>query len=486
MSEVIKKSAGGIRPGMMVIKVTYDVPATKSGQRAYKVTRDNWVLPQTAMEQVRQSKEAGDNKVQINWDKMKDKGITAPRTDDPQRLHSHTGAEKPHAANVSHSAESVKRSGIEEANRYWELTYGRNPDKIKERLHSHYGAQVLHSAAKSHGDVKGKTISDDPLLRGRSIENEDVRVAHNDELATFEDNLLGRTKDLSWLDEYNVKEKEVQLPIHGVNVDAIKYQTPLITMYVFEYGDDAFITSKETGLKRFSQSSYKRPMASAVEYIKDFFKKKKIRKSVDNISKTFALKNKILKSKFLQDNQDPSALIKADITYNKFTSGDNNIILAGKDGKYAVSENGAVILNSDDFGKAISKYYKMIAGIIEAECKDKNISLEVLGDIILQRNRQIRPMVEKLGDTNAKAFFDEFNFEDYPVESLLEKQLSVNANCTTVSTQEDMQNGTGSKATRGDLKESDFKNTKKQIQSSSAIDGFATKVVPGTPNVVTN
>ena len=72
----------------------------------------------------------------------------------------------------------------------------------------------------------------------------------------------------------------------------------------------------------------------------------------------------------------------------------------------------------DNLKEAIAKYYSAVSKIINAQNEDKDVALELLGERLISMNREIRPMIEKLGSNNEDAVkwiknmdFSDLNFE---------------------------------------------------------------------------
>ena len=444
----INKSRTGVQPGLVCIKTTYDVPS-RSGQKAYKVTRDNWVLPQTARELMASGKD-----VKLNDEKMSEKGITMPSPVDTTRVHTHEGDTRPHPVTEVHQDAMTSAAHNSELGKYWEFAFTGDDDKQHERLHAHSGAEHSHPVLEVHDD-------------------EDTRVAHQDEKISFDNALHGRESQTAWLDKYHVEFKAVYTMLDGKRLDGMKYWNDANRpVYVFEQENGTIMAyTKEKGIKLFSG---KRPMVDAMEYAKPLLESTFIKKSFDDMR---MFRKAVIQKISILTNSDPSGMTNQSIVYNKYSSGDNAVTLGGIDGHYSVAANGTPMINTDDFSRAISKYYQKISDLIEANTDDKDVSLGIFGDKLLQVNRQIRPLIEKLGDEKAKSFFDSFDSTGitFPFdEQLFLKQTQQDVViASNPPYQEEMGQGPSNpgqlRPSRGDLKPGDYKNKKAGIPECQQV-----------------
>ena len=391
--EEIKKSRSGIKPGYVCIKVEYQVVEKNrlgGNKRPYTVRRGQWVLPQTALERMDKAK-ANNEKIEIDFSSMKEKGIKFPTPEDPNRLHTHDGEKKPHRVSKYHKGNVVARkASAKEIENYWSFYHHDDSDFLNRRLHTHRPRYHAHHVSEPHEDIE-------------------EQAEHRDEKQKFEAKVHGRLKSTNWLDDPQLIIENVKMNIRGKNVPARKYSKQGIIAFVFDTTSDdvAYVYTKKDGYKKFIG---KRPTVEAMNYLETIFSKDNIKKSLDE------LKDNIIDKVAKMSPNDPDAKKDTNIVINKFKSGDDEVVLAGKDGHYSVAINDTPIINTDEFTRAISKYYSLISGTIDAKGKDKDMALEIFGERLLQINRAIRPLIAKLGDTKSAMYLLDFDYSniDYP------------------------------------------------------------------------
>jgi hypothetical protein len=389
--------------------------------------------------------------------------------DDETRTHKHTGAEEEHLVSEKHFDKVTQAASDKEADNYNQIQLRYNRESAgnidtSQRLHSHEGALRSHPVSEKHKD-------------------EDTTEAHEDELIDFDEELHGKKEVIDWRDKYNVRIAQSKILKYGgkENIDATTYSTPQMTkpIYVFHFRDNAMVW--QDGMNSPKEFPGKRTDVDAINYVGQMIEKISIQKSITNLIEL----NNIMKS--ISDlSNDPDAMINDEMVYNKYQSGTTELILSGLNGKYSVKENGTVLKNTDSFKEAVAKYYHKIADIIDSQTEDKDISLDILGDILLTANRQIRPMIDKLGKMEEKQFIAEFDYSviDYPFKDDMVLKQSPTSNYIMADTPKVMShhmmpadneynqgtNATGEKPGRKDLAEEDYKKNKKSLECQQPIE----------------
>jgi hypothetical protein len=400
--EELKKGRGGKHQGLVCIRHSYWV-TEKTGRRANKpyYVKDarQWVLPLTALTKIRDVK-PGEPEVVIDESEMRSEGISIPSPEDTTRIHEHDFVKKPHPVDEIHADRQAQKASLKELAEYWNVYHNGDPDRINRRLHSHNAYSKVHPVDKKH-------------------EGENVQIEHRNEQLKFEQALFGRdSKEQSWLDDPKMQVTPVRLNFQGDKIEGQKYARKGKDVYIFEWHNAAFVYTEKDGYRVFSG---KRPTVEALEHIQSLFDHKQMKKSLD------ILKSDIINKIGALTSSDPDSKIDSSIVLNKFKNGEDEVILAGLNGKYSVAVNGTPIINTDNFTKAISKYYSLISSTIEAKAKNKDMGLEIFGDKLLEINRAIRPLVEKLGDRKAAMFLFDFDYSDldwpFSEEQILKAEL---------------------------------------------------------------
>jgi hypothetical protein len=383
--EELKKGRGGIHPGLVCIQVEYDVTETKGNRKTYHVKRPQWVLPGTALRQVAEGGPEG-KVVKINLDKMKEKGIKFPTPEDLDRFHTHDGVAEPHLVSLKHPDEKTRAASEKELEDYWHLFTHSDPDKLHQRLHAHKPFHNIHHSQKPH-------------------KTDEEMAEHRDEKQKFESKIHGKgNESSSWLNNPKLNVKTVKLNFKGQSIEGQRYSKDKFEAYIFEYHDAAFVYTEKDGYKIFNG---RRPLTEALTYLETVFAPK-LKKSLDELKQDIITKIQTLDKSI----SDPDAMINRSMVLNKFKNGDDEIVLAGLNGEYSVTVNKTPIINTTDFTKAIAKYYSLIAGAVQAKESDKDMALEIFGEKLLQLNRSIRPMINKLGDTKAAMFLLDFDYSE--------------------------------------------------------------------------
>jgi hypothetical protein len=386
----LKKGRGGVHQGLVCIKVEYDVTET-SGRRSgktYHVKRRQWVVPKTALEKIASGAQVGGERVELDEETMSKNGLTIPSAEDPKRMHEHDFVKGPHPVGKKHDDRKAQKASVKEIADYWHLFNLSNQDKVNQRLHSHPPYRNVHPVSKVH-------------------EDELSQIEHRNEQLKFEQAFHTRDTGKNWLEDPDLKISPIRLTFKGERVDGQRYSKGKKEIYVFEWYDAAFVY---TGQKGYEVFTGKRPLVEAVAHVKELIEEKPVRKSLD--SERSSLLHKIDKL----TASDPDGKVEQSVVLNKFKSGDNEVVLAGLDGKYSVSVNGTPLLNGTDFTRAIAKYYSKIASTIESNTKSKDMALDVFGDKLLQINRSIRPLIAKLGDSKSASLLLDFDYSviDWP------------------------------------------------------------------------
>lgn len=424
--EELKKSRAGILPGYVVVKTEYWTHQEEKGKhrKPYHVVKDIHVLPQTAREMVAAGKTADGKTVSINWDKMSEQGLSIPGSDDVTRLHMHEDGTKPHPVTYLHTKRKAHKASMEEIARYWELSHDKDPDRVNLRLHAHPPYNNVHPVSKVHND-------------------ELSQIEHNSEKTKFEQERFGtgynKKKSGSIFENPHVIRTNVKVKFRGEVIPGEKIGKGKLEAYLWEWRGGAVIRTPEGRNILFSG---KRPLVDANKKLEEIFSDDNIKKSLDN------MRADIIKQ--IQHLSTEKPISKTDeVVLNKYQSGDDEIVLAGLNGKYSVTLNDAVLLNDTDFTKAIAKFYKLISATIKSDASDKDMALEIFGDRVMQINRTVRPMIDRMGDTKAAMFLFDFNYDqlDYPFdeETFLKAELPRTISIGMVPTQNELNQGTDDK-----------------------------------------
>ena len=400
MIDTLRKGRGGVKPGQIPVIREYDIPAHKRKGKPVKgfhVVGSGWVNPETAT-----LGKKGKYKYTIDWGKIELEGIRIPAPDEIN-------------PNIS----------PEIANKYFKLYWRgeRNPN-FQKRLHGHTGAEKLHAASRKH---KG----------------EKTQVYHKDELIEFEDEYFERhLKVPSWLKRYNIQVKTIPIHIKEFETKAQRYSLPggpvVLTwkrdnvpyVYSEKYGSMRFTGEQQNvsalnevqrifegaiGKEKERELELKREEESEREAEKEV-ERRLVKKAIGEIIYLKNFKENIIRK--ANNLLDSSLLKKKYIVCNDFKSGDDEVNLTGIDKNYSVSVNQIPVINTNDLKEAITKYYSEISKIINSENEDKDMALELLGERLITMNREIRPMIEKLGDNeDTTKWLKEMDFSELDFET---------------------------------------------------------------------
>ena len=359
---LLVKGRLGVRPGQIPTVVSYDVPASPT-KKAHHVRRRQWINPEKAI----------GTKAKIDWEFIDKTGVRIPAPDEIN-------------PNISPKI----------ANEYFKMFYrGEEPD-FQKRLHRHEGAGKLHPAGKSH---KG----------------EKTQKYHKDEFIKFENEYYRRHEESSWLDQYNIQIKTIPIRIGEFRTQATQYSIPKgPTVLAWERDNIPYVYSREH-LPKPIKFVGKRPNVDALGTIQRIFEKELVKKAVDemiqleNFRENIIIKADDLLNHSLEDNH---------MICSNFNSGEDEINLSGIDGNYSVSVNQIPMISTDNLQAAISKYYSEIGKIMNSQNEDKDLALELLGERLITMNREIRPMIEKLGSNNGTAkWLKDLDFSELSLET---------------------------------------------------------------------
>lgn len=357
----------GIRTGQIPTMVSYDVPASPI-KRAHHVKRRQWINPEQAIK----------TKAKIDWELIDRAGIKILAPDE---------------INPDISSKV--------ANEYFKMFYrGEKEPDFQKRLHRHMGAGKLHPVSKLH---KG----------------EKIRAYHKDELLEFSNEYYGRHEKPSWLDQYNIQIKTVPIRIGEFKTRAKQYfvpKGPSILTWEREgpLGGEISYVYSEKHFPRPIKFMGKNAGIEALNTIKRVFERELVKKAIDKMIQLESFKENIIKK---ADDLLNHFLREDRMIYSDFKSGEDEVNLTGVDGNYSISMNQIPMVNTSDLKEAISRYYSEISKIINAQNEDKDLALESLGERLITMNREIRPMIEKLGDNDGAIKwlkdmdFSELNFE---------------------------------------------------------------------------
>jgi len=212
--------------------------------------------------------------------------------------------------------------------------------------------------------------------------------AHLDEIAIREHKRLGMPSERKapWFERFGIEPKfETFVPLDsGSSVPADEFtHEKLGTMYVVEMGPGTFLfhAPKFNLTKKFTrrEEAYKEAEKFAEERLGE-----------DIAQKAF---NFINKAHILQKAEELQQSI-----YANYKSGNNNIELTNKDGQYSVKANNEEVLSTNDLDAALKSYYQQVQNLSGQKTEDSDISLDILGDKVVQMNREALAKLATLGN----------------------------------------------------------------------------------------
>lgn len=424
------RGRGGIRPGQIPLRVERDVPAhtvtikgRKINKKGWHETSRRWVNPEKAVEEEKS----------IDWDHIDKLGIKIPAPDE---------------INPDVSSQI--------ADKYFKLFYRNEDPNFQKRLHRHVGAGKLHPVNKKHKGEKTQTY-------------------HKDELLKFEDKYYER--EPSWLDQYNIQIKTIPIRIGEFRTRAIQYFVHRGPSVLTWEKDNISYVYSEKHLPKPTRFTGKRPGVDALNAVRQIFERELVKKAVDEMIQLEGFRENIIRK---ANNLLSHSLEENHMVYSNFESGDDEVNLTGIDNNYSVSVNQIPVINTNNLTDAIAKYYSEVSKVINSENEDKDLALELLGERLITMNREIRPMIEKLGNNNNEEtvkWLSNMDFSELNLEvdnngilkflflpSITTAEPWKGAQVQMVPYNEEMgnaANGTGDKPGKKELKREDYKTSKK-------------------------
>lgn len=383
IDELFEKARVKGHVGLYPSVKTFDVPA-RPGQDAYSMTRVNWVTLQKII----------DDNLEIDEDKMEDMDLKVDDPSSPDRYHRHRlvyqGKQIPHKVNKKHSGDIANHSHKEEIAGYTEAY-----DKYKQREGKKASA-TDPTRLHVHEGIKGEHL----VNQVHPLENEKANAAHRDEIVEHSKHSHGGI--VPWMDRLKIytpitHAAGLGLPLRPDDDVVNNYiKEGYDPIYMFDFYPYTMVYSKAFGLKKFDKTK------EAVGYIKNWFElseeRKRIRKSIINV---------LFKSSDITPKENTFVL-------SKYQSGEYEVVLAGKNGAYEVSINGSNVLSTEEFQEAIAKFYSEISKIMKNKTSNKDMALELFGEKVIENNRNILPMIAKLGDDSTAKWL--INFDSTLIE----------------------------------------------------------------------
>lgn len=241
--------------------------------------------------------------------------------------------------------------------------------KSKEHMHAHplqdeTRSNILHPIGEFH-------------------ENDSDLSEHLDELARSEEFRVGKPEErqIPWFDKLGLDaDFETRIKLKDgrhVLADVFKHKD-LGGLYIIdnELGSYIFYAPKYNVVKTFDRRKI-------ADVFAEQFATEKLKESV--IQKATA---------FLQKAQ----LLSKSVIEAKYKSGNNIVEINGTEDNYTVKVNGEEILSTQDKGEALHKYYQQVKKLSSQTSDDSDISLDVLGDKIVQLNREALSKLASLGE----------------------------------------------------------------------------------------
>jgi len=283
------------------------------------------------------------------------------------------------------------------------------------RLHSHFGALAMHPVSEKHKD-------------------ELARIEHRDEVLRYATEYYGE-KEKPWWEKLKVRySPEIRVKTKtGKIFIADKFEHPQFGE-IFLVDIDGSASQVIAPKLEINQKFSKYPQA--ISYIRQIFEQGLHKSLIFN--KLNILFKQSLINRIDSFIQQPQVEIKI---FAQYQSGNNIVILEGEDNLFRVTINDIPIIETESFQEALTKYYSEISQLIRTEIGDKDVALEVLGEKILQTNRDVIPMLAELGQksedikfiqnmdfSRLEHFFQNAEsinlFEKYEPQEILIKQLS--------------------------------------------------------------
>jgi len=211
--------------------------------------------------------------------------------------------------------------------------------------------------------------------------------AHLDEVAIREHKRLGDPSDrqVPWFDKFGLNAKlNTFVPLKsGSYAEADEFtHDKLGTIYLIDIGPGTFLFHAPKF--NLTQKFAKRENAAkfAEKFVEDKLKGDITQKIFNFINKATIL----YKAEELQN-----------AVFANYKSGNNNIELSGREGQYTIKANNEEILSTNDFDSALRRYYQQIKNLSEQNSENSDISLDILGDKVIQMNREALAKLAQLG-----------------------------------------------------------------------------------------
>jgi hypothetical protein len=451
-------------PGKIPVKVTYIVREKhrhKGGvaRKPYKVNRIHWVLPE----------EAFSRHYEIDFEEVDRNHVELPDPKNLSRLHSHYGAEELHPVAYEHRDPEIQSEHRDEM-----LLYDRN--------YHHFLQQQEDWERKLRGKQRSMVKEKEKLESKRKLSREGKkRLTELGEAIARSRAKLDEAKEKEsevWLDKYNVVvDPDRPLKFKGEIIRAFAYSMVNSKHKIYQFSDATglhYLWSKNLGLRKFDRSD------QAYNKLVEIFTTEKLRDRI--LYKSLALEKLaiLLKAQSLIDqaqsivplHQISTPQIGQFKMFSEFQSGRDKVTLEGGDDQYKVSTNGVPSIVTESFREALARYYSSVSKIVDAQSEDKDVGLEVFGEHVLQTSRNARRLMLEMDKSVELDLIENMSYDELTIpfnEDLILKYEPQSNVFGIVPAQEEQGVGaseTGSKPSRGDLTERDYKNEHLKAKTS--------------------
>lgn len=267
------------------------------------------------------------------------------------------------------------------------------------RQHTHFGHEGPHAVSFKHND-------------------DNANIEHRDEIDKYKKDFYG-PKPENWMDKNKVTFKEANPSFGGRKIRAQQYSNSAVGSVYFIDNDQLNDMKYHVAIpgKKIHRSFNKE--RDATNYLKDIFDRGTLAKSLDR----FIRKSEIIMK--INDLTSEERELPEDIAVlHKYKSGNTEVKLEGEGDEYTVSVNGSPVLEDVELKRAISKYYKEISNIIEAQIEDKDIGLDIFGEKVVGVNRKVIPKLANLGKSQDALWLKSFDYSllqlPYNEDSIME------------------------------------------------------------------
>jgi hypothetical protein len=299
------------------------------------------------------------------------------------------------------------------------------PPNDESRYHSHQGSLKYHPVHLPHDD-------------------DNVSIEHRNEKDAYENRYYGSKMQKPLYEQLGFDlNRSVPINMRGLRLKADKYVHPKIgNFYLFDHKGWSYVVSP------------------ANKITKHFYNKLDGEDFIFNLirgpKKSFESKSLIL--------DKIQKMIQA---FSSYTSGNNSVRIEYNGNEYSVLVNSNPIMQSGDFGSAMSEYYRQIGEIVRLQESDPDISLNIFGDQVVRTNREAIDKLSMMGKSMEAGMLKNFDYSNVklPFEDIIFKYESPSNQIGQVPIQEDM--GQAAAETGNKPRRLDENRERKQIGSNT-------------------